>query len=290
MPTACEQSDEPVHVLEDGVALIRSEARAATPGALAATTRLPLVAGGPGDLDDDSIIVNEEWRRHRVGDRVEVWLGDGTPRTLRVAAVMPTGTGGNGVYVTPRNAPGARVDRVDVAVEDGTAPASVAPALREALGAGGGRVLAREAWLRATHPDTNRTTRLGVLLVLGIALFYTGISVVNTTVMAASDRVRDLAVLRLAGATRWQLLRLTGAEALTAVTAGALLGVLVTCVNLAGLWSALALLSVRPTLTLPWEALGTTAGVCALLAVAAATVPAALALRRRPAILVGVRE
>jgi putative ABC transport system permease protein len=272
------------------VALIRSEARAATPGDLAATTRLPLAAGRPGDLDDDSIIVNEEWLRHRVGDRVEVWLGDGTPRTLRVAAVMTTGTGDNGVYVTPRNAPGATVDRVDVALEDGAAPATVATALREALDTGGGRVLTREAWLRATHPDTNRTTRLGLFLVLGIALLYTGISVVNTTVMAASDRVRDLAVLRLAGATRWQLLRLTGAEALTAVTAGALLGVLVTCVNLAGLWSALALLSVRPALTLPWEALGTTAGACALLAVAAATVPAALALRRRPADLAGVRE
>jgi putative ABC transport system permease protein len=283
-------SSTAVHVLEDGVALIRSEARAATPGDLAATTRLPLAAGRPGDLDDDSIIVNEEWLRHRVGDRVEVWLGDGTPRTLRVAAVMTTGTGDNGVYVTPRNAPGATVDRVDVALEDGAAPATVATALREALDTGGGRVLTREAWLRATHPDTNRTTRLGLFLVLGIALLYTGISVVNTTVMAASDRVRDLAVLRLAGATRWQLLRLTGAEALTAVTAGALLGVLVTCVNLAGLWSALALLSVRPALTLPWEALGTTAGACALLAVAAATVPAALALRRRPADLAGVRE
>ncbi|MFJ8047929.1 ABC transporter permease [Streptomyces luteogriseus] len=283
-------SSTAVHVLEDGVALIRSEARAATPGDLAATTHLPLTAGRLGDLDDGSIVVNGEWQRHRVGDRVRVWLGDGTPRTLRIAAVMPTGTGGNGVYVTPRNAPGAAVDRVDVALEEGTAPGTVAAALREALGAGGGRVLTRDAWIRATHPETNRTTRLGLFLVLGIALLYTGISVANTTVMAASDRVRDLAVLRLAGATRWQVLRLTAAEALTAVAAGALLGLLVTVVNLAGMWGALALLSVRPTVTLPWQALGTTALACALLAAACATAPAALALRRRPADLAGIRE
>ncbi|MFG3272249.1 FtsX-like permease family protein [Streptomyces luteogriseus] len=273
-------SSTAVHVLEDDVALIRSEARAAMPGALAATTHLPLTAGRLSDLDDHSIVVNEEWQRHRVGDRVRVWLGDGTPRTLRIAAVMPTGTGGNGVYVTPRNARGAGVDRVDVTLQQGTAPGTVAAALREALGAGGGQVLTRDAWMRATHPETNRTTRLGLFLVLGIALLYTGISVANTTVMGASDRVRDLAVLRLAGATRWQVLRLTAAESLTAVAAGALLGLLVTVVNLTGMWGALALLSVRPTVTLPWQALGTTALACALLAAACATAPAALALRR----------
>ncbi|MDQ0714739.1 putative ABC transport system permease protein [Streptomyces luteogriseus] len=283
-------SSTAVHVLEDGVALIRSEARAAAPGALAATTHLPLTAGRLSDLDDSSIVVNEEWQRHRVGDRVRVWLGDGTPRTLRIAAVMPTGTGGNGVYVTPRNAPGAAVDRVDVALEEGAAAGTVATALRDALGTEGGQVLTRAAWIRATHPETNRTTRLGLFLVLGIALLYTGISVANTTVMAASDRVRDLAVLRLAGATRWQVLRLTAAEALTAVAAGALLGLLVTVVNLAGMWGALALLSVRPTVTLPWQALGSTALACALLAAACATAPAALALRRRPADLAGIRE
>ncbi|MEU4486265.1 FtsX-like permease family protein [Streptomyces purpurascens] len=279
-----------VHVLEDGVALVRSEARAATPGLLAATARLPLTAGGTTDLDDDSIIVNEEWQRHRVGERVRVWLGDGTPRTLRIAAVMTTGTGDNGVYVTPRNAPGATADRVDVALADGADPGAVATALRQAVGTGDGQVLTRQEWLRATAPGTNRATRLGLLLVLGIALLYTGISVANTTVMATSDRIRDLAVLRLTGATRWQVLRLTGAEALTVVTAGTLLGLLAAVVNLAGMWSALALLSVRPALVLPWQALGTTAAACALLAVVSATLPAAVALRRRPVELAGVRE
>ncbi|MGW0610462.1 ABC transporter permease [Streptomyces sp. NPDC002788] len=283
-------SSTAVHVLEDGVALVRSEARAAAPGALAATTRLPLAAGKVSGLDDGSIIVNEEWPRHRVGERVRVWLGDGTPRTLRIAAVMNKGTGGNGVYVTPRNAPGSTVDRVDVSLAGGADPRAVAAALRDVAGARHGRVLPRDQWIRATHPETNRTTRLGLLLVLGIALLYTGISVANTMVMATSDRTRDLAVLRLAGATRWQVLWLTGAEALTVVTAGALLGLLVTAVNLAGMGGALALLSVRPALVFPWQALGTTVTACAVLAVVSAATPAALALRRRAVELAGVRE
>ncbi|MEU7404682.1 FtsX-like permease family protein [Streptomyces sp. NPDC044948] len=283
-------STSAVFVLEEGVALIGSEARAvADPGALAATTRLPLAAGKVTDLDDDSIIVNEEWERHTVGERVRVWLGDGTERTLRVAAVLTTGTGDNGVYVTPANAPGAPVDRVDVGLADGADADAVAQRLREAVGPAGGQVSTRDEWIAAAHPKSGGTTRLGLFLVLGIALLYTGISLVNTALMATSDRVRDLAVLRLAGATDGQVLRMVGAEALTVVAVGALLGLVVAGLGLAGLWTALALLSVPAAPVLPWAAVGTVVGACAVLAVTASVVPAGLILRRRTGEAAGIR-
>ncbi len=107
-----------VTVLEEGTALIRSEAKAVDPDALAAVSSLPVVAGRITDLDDKSIIVNEEWLVSTVGQQVGVWLGDGRKVSLKVAAVLGTGTGSNGVYLTPRNAAGAGIDRVDVKVED----------------------------------------------------------------------------------------------------------------------------------------------------------------------------
>lgn len=271
-----------VHTLEDGVALIRSEARAADPRALAATVELPLLSGRLADLDDDSIVVNEEWARHSVGQRVEVWLGDGTPKSLRIAAVMPTGTGDNGVYVTPANARHAPVDRVDVRLGPGADATTVAAALRRAVHApdAEAQLLTREEWLRGASPDTGETTRLGFFLVLGIALLYTGISVANTLVMATSDRIRDLACLRLAGATGAQILRMVTGEALTTVAAGATLGLLVAGLNLLGMWSALGLLSVWTPIRLPWTALGTATAACALLAVVSALIPTALILRR----------
>ncbi|MFF8831816.1 ABC transporter permease [Streptomyces sp. NPDC015131] len=280
-----------VYVLEDGVALIRSDARAAEPGPLAATARLPLTAGRAGDLDDDSIIVNEEWRTHTVGERVDVWLGDGTRRSLRIAAVMAVGTGDNGVYVTPRNAPAAPVDRVDVRLTGGADADTVAAGLRRAVRASGGEVLSRDAWLRAAYPETSRTTRAGLFLVLGIALLYTGISLVNTMIMAASDRTRELAALRLAGATGRQVLRLVGAEALTVVLAGGLLGALVAGIDLAGMWGALKLLGVpAPSVAVPWAELAAVLGACAALAALAAVVPAGLSLRRGALEQAAVRE
>jgi putative ABC transport system permease protein len=283
-------SSSAVYVLEEDVALIKSDARAADPEALAATARLPLAAGKVSDLDDDSIIVNEEWEKHAVGEQVDVWLGDGTKKSLEIAAVMTIGTGDNGVYVTPHNAPAAPVDRVDVRLADGADTGTVAAGLRDAVRASGGAVLTKDAWVRATYPETDRTTRMGFFLVLGIALLYTGISLANTMVMATSDRVRDLAVLRLAGATRWQVLRLVGAEALTVVMVGGVLGALVAGLNLLGMWSALGLLSVWTSIEIPWATLAAAMGACALLAVISAVASAGLSLRHGAVKPGGVHE
>ncbi|MGW2914355.1 FtsX-like permease family protein [Streptomyces asoensis] len=268
-----------VFTLEDGVALVKSEARAADPALLAATVRLPVTAGRLADLDDGSIVVTREWARHRVGQRVRVWLGNGTPRTLRIAAVLAVGTGDNGAYVTPANAGGAGVDRVDVRVADGADAVGVAAALRAVDGV---RVVDRARWIEAARPRTDRTTRLGMLLVLGIALLYTGISLANTLVMAAAERRSDVRALRLAGATGGQVLRLAATEALTAVAAGGLLGLAVTAVDLAALAGALRLLSAPAAVVLPWTALGWTTGACALLATTAALASTAPALVRAP--------
>ncbi|MEU3545384.1 ABC transporter permease [Streptomyces longwoodensis] len=265
-----------VRTLEDGVALVGFPARAAEPGPLERTVRLPVTAGHLADLDDESIVVTREWARHRVGERVRVWRGDGTPRTLRIAAVVATGTGGDGAWVTPANAPGAGVDRVDVRVRAGASAVTVARHLRSVEGV---RLLTKAQWVRASWPPPNRTTRLGVLLVLGIALLYTGLSVANSALMAASARRTELATLRLTGLTRAQILRLTAMESLTVVALGAALGVLVTVADLSGMTAALHLLGAPAPLTVPWRPLAWTTTACAVLSLTASLATTAWSLR-----------
>ncbi|MFJ4773704.1 FtsX-like permease family protein [Streptomyces uncialis] len=262
-----------VLVREESVAVIRSAARAADPAALAATTRLPVVAGDLRDLDDRSIVVNEEWERHRVGQRVTVWRADGRRVTLRIAAVLRVGTGSQGAYVTPAHAAGAPVDRVDVRVAPGADPRAVAVAVRAA--AGGARVLDGGEFVRVSAPRPNAVTRTGFLLLLGIVVLYTALSLANTTLMAAADRSAELRALRLAGATRGQTRRLVAGEACALVTTGAVLGALVAAVQLGSLAAALALLGSGGPVAVPWgQVAGVTAG---FLAVAVAT--ALLAVR-----------
>ncbi|MEU8702947.1 FtsX-like permease family protein [Streptomyces sp. NPDC048680] len=279
-----------VTVLEEGTALVRSEARAVDPADAAAVSALPVVAGRFADLDDSGIVVNEEWLTTTIGERVGVWLGDGRKVTLRVVAVLATGTGNNGVYLTPRNAAGAGIDRIDVGVRGGTDRSAVAEALYAAGRATGTDVLTTAQWARAGHPPTGGSTRLGLLMILAIALVYTGIALANTQVMATADRVRDLAVLRLAGATKAQVLRLVGVEALAVVAVGAVLGAVVAALNLLGVRTALGLLDVGSGVVVPWAVIGLVVAASAVLAVVFAVLPAWLTLRTRPVELAGTRE
>ncbi|WP_329546297.1 ABC transporter permease [Streptomyces sp. NBC_01356] len=260
-----------VFVLEEGTALIRSDARAVSDvAAFVSVARLPVVAGDVRDLDDRSIVVNEEWEQHEVGSWVGVRLGDGRPARLRIVAVLAQGTGDNGAYVTSANAPGATVDRLDVRVARGADRAAVAAALRST----GGTVRTTSAWLAATHPRTGPQTRLGLLVVLGIALVYTGISLAGTLLMATSARGAELRSLRLAGATHGQVLRVVAGETVVGVGVGALLGGTVATVNLAGLAVALGRLSAPVGVGVPWGVVAGCVGVCLVIGVGASGVGA----------------
>ncbi|MCX5410120.1 ABC transporter permease (plasmid) [Streptomyces sp. NBC_00335] len=273
-----------VEFLYEGLVRTPEPARVVDPAAFAELSRLPLVEGSVKDLDDTSIVVNDEWPVTAVGQPVEVWRADGTKVSLTVAAVMRRGTGGNGAYVTAANGAGARPDRVEVRLEPGADRAAVAASLAAAVGAQGARVVTAEEWIAASQPETKRESRLAIFVVLGLALLYSLIALAGTMVSATSDRSRDLAVLRLSGATGGQVLRLVAVEAAVVVVAGALLGVLVTALNVLGTWSALSVLvgSAAP-LSLPWGAMAAVAASCAAVAVPAAVLSAAVLLRGRVA-------
>jgi putative ABC transport system permease protein len=276
--------------LEDGAALIRSGAQAVDPGLLAVSRNLPVLAGSLRDLDGDGIVVNDEWADHRVGDRVDVWLGDGTKASLRIVAVIAAGTGNNGVYVTRPNAAGAAADRLDITWAPDADVQAGRAAVRAAVRATGAQVMTRTQWIAAESPDSSRQTIVGYAVVLGIALVYTGIMLAGTMVMATSDRLRELAVLRLAGATRRQVLSLVAVEAVAVTILGAVLGGAVSALNLLGIWGALGSLKVRSSIVLPWSMLEVVLAACAVIAVVAAVLPAAAALRLRPVQLTSARE
>ncbi|MCX5212307.1 FtsX-like permease family protein [Kitasatospora sp. NBC_00240] len=269
-------------VVEPDGAVVAAEARTADPAALAVVSRLPVLAGSVAALDDDGIVLPEEWPQHGVGQRVPVVRPDGSRTTLRVAAVLRDGMGNNGLYVTARNAPGARVDRVDVRLLPGADPAATDERLRAQARAHGATVATRDAWLAAAYPADNRTAQLRSALVLGLALLYTGIALANTLVMATTDRGRELAVLRLTGATRGQVVGLVTAESLLVVAAGTVLGCAVAGLNLAGMHGALALLGVSAPVPLPWGTVGVVAGAAAVITVPCAALSAAWVLRGRP--------
>jgi ABC-type antimicrobial peptide transport system permease subunit len=84
-----------------------------------------------------------------------------------------------------------------------------------------------------------------------MALLYTAIAIINILVMAV--RVRDLAQLRLAGATRRQALRTTAWEAAAIAALGVLLGLAVTAITIVAVPAVLRRIGSAATVTVPLE-------------------------------------
>ncbi|NYI96789.1 putative ABC transport system permease protein [Streptomonospora nanhaiensis] len=233
----------------------------------------------------------------RVRARVAAVLAEGpyTPVTY-VAAPLLAGHGGGTAtapyaYVgTGGGAQAAAGHRADGAVA-GTGAAG--GDLEERLEAAVDADTARTDPVGAIEPGREENNRMVLLIgavLLGMALFCSCVAIANTLVMSTADRVRDFAALRLAGADRAQVLRLVAGEAVAVVGIGAFLGTAVTAMTLVPLAAAMGEGPAGVALSMPWWQLGVMTGVCAVIAVAAAVVPAAFATRTSPVQALGARE
>ncbi|MET0496549.1 MAG: FtsX-like permease family protein, partial [Actinoplanes sp.] len=113
-----------------------------------------------------------------------------------------------------------------------------------------------------------------LLVLIGLAVGYTGLAVANTLLMATAGRRGEFGALRLAGGGTGHVLRVTSAEALLAVVAGTLLGAAVAGFSLFGMQRAVGEeLKQAVEIVIPWGSSITAALVCALIAVVAAGAP-----------------
>lgn len=212
----------------------------------------------------------------RPGDPVPLTFPDGRTRVVRVAEVVGD-PGASGPVRLSRETvrahdPSALTDAVYVR---GVTAATVAPAV-----AGLGATAVSAATYAATD-DEDRLVWIFALIMVGMSVGYTGIAVANTLMMATSGRRRDFAVLRVAGATTGQVLRVVAAETGLVVGLGTALGVAVALPALLGVRSALAESIGGPVaLRLPWPELLAVVGASTALALAASLVSAALAVGR----------
>ncbi|MET7639619.1 ABC transporter permease [Streptomyces sp. NPDC005438] len=175
----------------------------------------------------------------RAGDHRPVRFADGTTVRLRIARVLPDDPARGDFVVSRRlvrdHDPAALTD--DLFVPAASRPTSAYPGttMREAV---------RYA-LEDYATDARLTDSLAVMLVV-IAVGYSGIALTNGMAMAAHQRRRELAVLRTAGGTRGQLLLFSLAETSLVVTVGAALGALVPLGPLTGMASGLSQVTSTP--------------------------------------------
>ncbi|MFG1945726.1 FtsX-like permease family protein [Nonomuraea sp. NPDC048826] len=254
-------------------------AQAVTSEGLDRTMDLGVTAGSLTGLGGASAAVSRTAAERLgvgVGDRIELTLGDGTPAEVRVVAIYARGLGFADLTL-PHALVAAHVDDPRGAV----------------LVSGGDRAALERALPGVTVRDRAEALEAGAsnaevtYVAMGLIIAFCAIAVVNTLAMSTSARTRELALLRLVGTTRRQVLRMlrveTAVAAAVAVTIGtgiALLTLTAFSVGMTG--------SATPYLP-PLGYLGVIAATVAL-ALLATAVPARFALRAHPAQALAARE
>ncbi|WP_147945375.1 FtsX-like permease family protein [Microbispora hainanensis] len=122
---------------------------------------------------------------------------------------------------------------------------------------------------------------------MGLIIAFSAIAVVNTLAMSTTDRSRELALLRLVGATRRQVLRMLRLETLTALIVSVFAGTGITLVTLSAFGRGMTGSALS---YIPPAGYALVIAAVAALALVATSLPARLALRARPAEAVGARQ
>ncbi|MFE5086236.1 FtsX-like permease family protein [Streptomyces mirabilis] len=270
------------------VGLDKYAAQGVTPGGLTRTWDPDVTAGSLKKLTEDTVAVSElaaDQLHLKPGSPLKLTLGDGTPATPTVVAVYAKGLG-FGDLTFAHDLIARHVDNplaASVLVSTARTQTQLATTLREFPGI---HVLAPAAAdsIQAARQQANAEVNY---LAMGLVLAFTAIAVVNTLAMSVSERVREFALLRLAGATRRQVLGMLRMEALsvlllaTALGSGIALAVLTAfSVGMTG--------EAAPAVTpLVYVAVVALAGLLALVATA---LPGRVALRVSPVTVATAKE
>jgi putative ABC transport system permease protein len=246
----------------------------------AATTDVQVKEGSLEAVNRESFAVSQvraSSQNWKLGDTVDVWLADGTPERLKVAAIYARGLG-FGDFILDRATVGQAPDEVLIRTS-GSKPTALAqlPGATlipvSQLTAQTAKDLAISAWLNK--------------LLIGVMIAYAALAAANTMVMAALARRREVAVLRLTGVTARQVKRMVNAEQAALLGVALLIGGAIAAITLTTVVRAVtggALPYVPP---LGWIAV---LGGATVLAMTTTILPIAVLLRRPALAQTGSRD
>lgn len=270
-------------------------AATAIDGDAARTWKLKTKAGSLDALKGSAVAVSSglaESNDWRVGDRLDATLADGTSLTVKVVALVRTPLNLSEVLL-PYDTVAAHLTggRQPTAAFVSTAAGAAAPALGATDGA---RITPTGEWGSGDDDPRARSDWITMIAILGPALLYALIAIINTMMMSTGDRLRDFATLRLTGGNDRQVLSMVAVEAVLTAATATVLAVLVTTGTQA---ASLMLINRRVldggsalSLSLPWTAIGGSALAALALALLSSVLPARLALRARALDLTGARQ
>ncbi|MFE9885823.1 FtsX-like permease family protein [Streptomyces scopuliridis] len=266
--------------------LSRSTAYGIDAAGLTGTLDLPVASGSLRELHGDTVALSETealWLGKKVGDRVDLVLGDGTPAKPRVIALYRPNLGFGDVLLPSDVVLPHTTNRLADVVLVATTPDADRDAVATGLTAlakehPGLAVGDRESLLVAQDTEMEANAWLNRLL-LAVVLAYVALSVATTLVTITTGRARELALLRLVGGTRRQVTRMLALETTLLAGIAVLIGTAVAAAPLTIL--SLRLIDTPLPSGPPWVFAAIVAATI-LTGVLSIRIPATRVLRARP--------
>jgi putative ABC transport system permease protein len=256
------------------------------------TMDLKVTSGNLNDLRGrDTVAVSSsqaDTSGWKVGGKARMWLGDGTPVTLRVVAIYERNFGFGDVTLNKETLAGHTTTGLDDHVLIRSTPgADVGPALTKLAGAyPGSTVTTTDRFTGELAKDLAISSWLNKMLV-AVLVGYAVLAAANTLIMAALARRRELSLLRLVGVTRRQVKRMANAEQSALLGAALTIGVAIAAVTLSSIVDAVAGQPVPYVPALGWVVI---IGGTVALALVSTIIPVGRLLRTRPVEGMGIRE
>jgi putative ABC transport system permease protein len=238
-----------------------------------AALSLPVREGSLAGLDAHTIAADSSWHEH-LGATMRLWRPDGTPISLRVVAILAPSPSGISLVVDSGNTGDAMPSVVYVRLRgDAASGAAAVAALQAVVRQADDRVVLASRWSAAVSDQQNAQNQVGLELLLGIAIAYSAIGIASTSLMSTSGRRPELALLRLAGATRRQIAWIIAAESLVLTFAAVAASAAISGLVLGGLWVAFARAAGSTPIVVPSLLIAVITGASALIGVVASTLP-----------------
>ncbi|MBE1486300.1 FtsX-like permease family protein [Plantactinospora soyae] len=255
------------------------------------TMDLRVRSGSLGDLRGDTVAVSSsqaESSDWRLGGDARLWLGDGTPVTLRVVAIYDRGWGFGDITLNSETLTGHTVTGLDDRVLIRTAPGADVGAALAKLAAEypASTVVGTDQLTGELAQDLAISAWLNKLLIT-VLVGYAVLAAANTLSMAALARTRELSLLRLIGVTRGQVKRMVYAEQAGLLGVAISIGATIAAVTLSSIVNAVAGQRIPYVPTAGWI---TIVGGTVALALVATMLPIGRLLRTPPVEGVGIRE
>ncbi|MFI0353425.1 FtsX-like permease family protein [Actinomadura sp. 9N407] len=255
------------------------------------TMDLNVTSGKIDDLRAGTVAVSSsqaDTSGWKVGGTAKLWLGDGTPVSLKVVAVYERSFGFGDVTLNNETLAGHTATGLDDHVLIRSAPeANVGPALAKLASAyPASTVTGSEQFTGELAKDLAISSWLNKLLV-AVLIGYAVLAAANTLIMAALARTRELSLLRLVGVTRGQVRRMAHAEQAALLGVALTIGIAIAAVTLSSIVNAIAGQPVPYVPALGWVII---IGGTIALALVATVLPIGRLLRTPPVEGIGIRE